>query len=57
MPACLASAGERIAIRSPDDINVAGIRCDRPAQHLDQRRFAGAVLANDADDLAGKNGK
>ena len=38
-------------------INVAEIRFDRAAQHLDQRRLAGTVLANDAHDLAREDGK
>ncbi len=37
------------------DIDLAGIGLDRAAQHLDQRRLAGTVLANDADDLAGED--
>ena len=41
----------------PEDVNVARLWSDRPAQHLHEGGFAGAVLANDADDLSGKNGK
>ena len=54
MPACVGGlrGGERRPARpSPGDL--ARVRAVRPGQHLDQRRLAGAVLAEQAVHLAG----
>ena len=39
------------------DVNVAARRRHRARQHLDQRRLAGAVVAEEADDLALADGE
>jgi hypothetical protein len=41
----------------PFEANVAGIRRVDPRDRLHQRRLAGAVVADEADDLAGVDGE
>src|SRR5262245_42026622 len=41
----------------PLDENLTGVRLVDAAQYLDERRFAGAVLANDSVDLSRTNGE
>ncbi len=51
MPSALASRGERISTGSTVDLDRAGVACDRAAEDLHQRRFSGAVLADQRHDL------
>ena len=53
MPAAMASLHRQGAALDPVDADDAGVGRDDAAQHLHQRRLAGAVLADQADDLAG----
>ena len=57
MPAALASAGEAKLTSLPVDHHAALVRRDDARHDLDQRRFAGAVLAEDGVDAAGMDRK
>ena len=57
MPARIASAGERIALRLAVNADLAGIGLVEAVQDRHQRRLAGAVLADDAVDRAALDGK
>ena len=50
----VARAG-RAAPRSPKTLNVAGVRRDQAGEQLDHRRLAGAVLAEQRVDAAGRD--
>ena len=53
MPAAMASRGDASASARAVELDLAGIGADEPGQHLHQRRLAGAVLAEQAVQLAG----
>ena len=52
MPALRASIGERKCTGLPSSRISPASGMTAPAEHLDQRRLAGAVVADDAEDLA-----
>ncbi len=55
MPASSASRGERNATGSPSTSELAVVRLDGAADDLAERRLAGAVLADERVDLAGRD--
>src|SRR5690606_34359664 len=53
---------QRVMRRLPDpahavEIDLAAVRLMRPGQHLDQRRLARAIVANEADHFSGAQGE
>ena len=52
MPAASASCGEPKTTGSPAQTDLPGVRTVGPGEHLDERRLAGTVLAQQAVHLA-----
>ena len=55
MPASRASCGEWKSTGVAVDQHLAGVAPDDAAEHLHERRLAGAVLAHQRPDLAGRS--
>ena len=57
MPAALAASGLGRAVGRAVEEDLAGVVADGAGEDLDQRGFAGAVLAEEGVDLAGAGGE